>query len=383
MKALVILLSLAVTTFVAACASDGSGHASNPAASAPRLTRSINLPGVGVPNKPPTVNAIPGRLDHLAYDSVTDRLYLAALEQSSLEVVDLKKGVRLKRVEGLHRPQGIAVVRMAPSSTTDAVVVACGGDGMVRMFDAKTVDEKTSALAGQNADNVRFDGAGRIYVGCGGNEGAGLLAIFDAVTFKRIGEMALPLRPESFQLDPRAGGTRIFANMPGGKTADNDGVIAVIDRAAPVTPTVWKIKDGARNFPLAYDSAHDRIFIACRKPAKVIALDAKTGAVLGESPCVPDSDDLFYDEATNRVYVIGGGRRADDAASPAAPTPGSDAALDVFEVGPKGELTKTASVPTAPHARTGLFVRQRRAVYIAVPPDSGHDAKVLEYTLEH
>lgn len=349
----------------------------------PQLVRTIALPGVGVPPMPLAPNAIPGRLDHLAYDPATERLYLAALEQGSLEVIDLKTGSRVTRIQGLKRPQGIAVVRGKETAAahTGWIVVACGGDGTARAYDAITIEEKAARPAGENADNVRFDGGTKVYVGTGGNEGPGAFAVFDASTLARTGTIPLPLRPESFQLNLNPGDNRVFANTPGGKTDDNDGSVVVADRETGTLLANWKIPGGARNFPLAYDAKNERLFFACRKPAKVFSLDAKTGAILSQTPCVADSDDLFYDEAMSMVMVIGGGRRSADPATDTAPTPGADAAVDIFRVGPNGELTKTTTTPTAPHARTGLFVPQRRSLYVVAPPHGGEDAKVLEFAL--
>src|SRR5262245_12601276 len=88
----------------------------------PVLKRSIPLPGVT------------GRIDHLAVDTEHKRLFVAALENGSLEAIDLEKGDRGKSVTGLKEPQGVAYV---PAS--GLVVVACGGDGTVRAFDPVTL----------------------------------------------------------------------------------------------------------------------------------------------------------------------------------------------------------------------------------------------------
>lgn len=379
-----LVLAALSAVLVSGCASHPKSNAEpSERQTAPKLSRTIALPGVGVPETPLAPNAIAGRLDHLAYEPATECLYVAALEQGSLEVIDLKSGTRTKRIEGLKRPQGIAAVRSKETAAAHSgwIVVACGGDGTARAYDAVTLEEKAVTPAGENADNVRFDGATRVYVGTGGNAGAGALAVFDASTLARTGTVPLPLRPESFQLNLNPGDHRVFANTPGGKTDDNDGSVVVADRATGSLLANWKISGGARNFPLAYDAKRERLFFACRKPAKVFTLDARTGAIISQVPCVADSDDLFYDEATSTVMVIGGGRRSADPATDAAPTPGADAAVDLFAVGPAGELTKVASAPTAPHARTGLFVPQRRALFVVAPPHGGEDAKVLEFTL--
>lgn len=374
----------AILILLTGCAERPAKPASGgPVSGQPRLLRTIPLPGVGVPETPLKPNAIPGRLDHLAYDPVTERLYVAALEQGSLEVIDLKSGLRIQRVQGLNRPQGIAVVRSDETRSAHGgwIVVGCGGDGTARAFDAESVKEVAVTPAGENADNVRFDGRHTVYVGVGGSEGPGALIALDARTLARTGVVPLPLRPESFQLSRADASQRVFANTPGEKTSDNDGMVVVVQRETGVRLASWVLPGCARNFPMAYDEAGGRLFVVCRKPARVLSLDARNGARLAESSCVADSDDAFFDPATHRLYVIGGGRRAADPATAIAPAPGADAALDVIRVGPDGQLAPLASLKTSPHARTGLLVPERRAVYVVAPPHGGADARVLEFSL--
>lgn len=346
------------------------------------LTPARTFPLRGVRGPADTTRFV-GRIDHLAYDRGTGRLFVAALANNSVEVIDLDKGERIRSITGLKKPQGIAIATSAGQA-----VVACGGDDSVHAFDTRTLEEKATAAAGENADNVRYDvRADRLYIGYG-KETPGALMVFDPRTLKKVGEVPLPKRPESFQLDPAGG--RVFANMPGAKRADTDGVVVAVDRAGAKVLWSTTLERTARNFPLAYDATHDRLFLASRKPSKLIAIDAKTGRTISEVPCVPDSDDLFHDARTNRVIVIGGGTRYDDGSlAPATQAAGGDtkarggedAAVDVFRVGPKGELTRIASIGTAPHARTGLFVADRRAVYVAVPPQGNRDSEIREYKL--
>ena len=46
--------------------------------------------------------AVTGRIDHLAFDSVRQRLFVAALGHNTVEVVDTAKGAHLKSVAGFH-----------------------------------------------------------------------------------------------------------------------------------------------------------------------------------------------------------------------------------------------------------------------------------------
>jgi hypothetical protein len=131
---------------------------------------------------------------------------------------------------------------------------------------------------------------------------------------------------------------------------------------------------------MALDSAHGRVFVVGRKPARLLAIDTDTGAVVGMTPCVADSDDVFFDPTAGVVFVIGGGRRVSDrAGDPIAHDQAGG--LDVVSVGNGGQLAKIASISLPPHARTGLFVPERHAIYVAVPIQAGKVAEVREYAL--
>jgi hypothetical protein len=74
-----------------------------------------------------------GRIDHLAVDPDAARLFVAALGNDSVEVVDLHAGTRVARIKGLHEPQGIGYVR-----SVDRLFVANAGGG-VDVFEASTL----------------------------------------------------------------------------------------------------------------------------------------------------------------------------------------------------------------------------------------------------
>jgi hypothetical protein len=63
-----------------------------------RLTQTLSLAGVK------------GRIDHLAYDPGHERLFVCALGNDSVEVIDLRGGKRVHSISGLGSPQGIAYV---------------------------------------------------------------------------------------------------------------------------------------------------------------------------------------------------------------------------------------------------------------------------------
>jgi hypothetical protein len=123
----------------------------------------------------------------------------------------------------------------------------------------------------------------------------------------------------------------------------------------------WPVTVGEKNFPMTLASASARLYIACRKPPLLAAYDTHTGALLSQTPCVGDADDMFYDAKLNRVYVIGG-----------------EGFVDVFQVSDTSqEPARLARLPTAPRARTGLFLPDSRTLAVAAPHTTNHPAAVL------
>src|SRR5437762_10564007 len=116
-----------------------------------RLIQTIPMPGVE------------GRIDHLAVDLAGQRLFVAALGNNTLEVIDLKKGQRVHSVAGFKEPQGIAYL-----PDTNKVAVANGGDGLVTLLDGATLKPAKTIAFGEDADNLRYDAPRkRLYVGYG------------------------------------------------------------------------------------------------------------------------------------------------------------------------------------------------------------------------
>src|SRR5258706_980674 len=160
---------------------------------------------------------VEGRFDHFAADPRGHRLFIAALGNDTLEVIDTDAGTRAGSVTGLHKPTGVAFL---PES--GQVAVASGDDGTVRFYDRATLKPGPKVEGLDDADNVRYDPAAkRLYVGYG----SGALAIIDAEKAQKVADIKLDAHPESFQLEKS--GKRIFVNVT------QAGHIAVVDRANP------------------------------------------------------------------------------------------------------------------------------------------------------
>ena len=294
----------------------------------------IDLPGVE------------GRIDHLAVDAAAQRLYVAALGNNTVEVLDLKNGTHLRSLPGFREPQGIAVV-----SDAKLVAIANGQGEGVQFVDGGDYHPTRSTVLGDDSDNVRYGVADqRLFVGFGG----GALAAISPVDGRVLSEVKLPGHPESFQLE--RSGSRIFVNVP---TANQ---IAVIDRAAMTVVATWPVIGAKANFPMALDEANHRLFVGCRRPAKVLVYNTATGKESDSFDVVGDTDDLFYDALRQRLYVSGG-----------------DGYLDVFQEQGAAHFSRVAHVATAAGARTSLFVPEQSRLYLAVPRRGSQKAEVRIY----
>ena len=286
-----------------------------------------------------------GRIDHLAVDPDAARLFVAALGNDSVEVVDLHTGTRIARITGLHEPQGIGYVRSA-----DRLYVANAGGG-VDIFEASTLRRLSRIEGLDDADNVRLDAAnGKVYVGYGH-----ALAAIDAKSGKLLERIELAGHPESFQLE--SPGTGIFVNVP------SAAQIAVVDRSKKKVVGNWSIGEKRANFPMALDEADHRLFVATRKPASLLVFDTQAGARTADLPIAGDADDLFYDAKRRRLYVICG-----------------DGVINIVQQTDADHYERAGEVRTVRGARTGLFVPSRDALFVAVLVHAGGPAEIRVYT---
>lgn len=288
---------------------------------------------------------VEGRIDHMAIDVQGQRLFVAALGNNTVEVIDVKNAKLLHTISGLREPQGIAYV-----PRVHRIYIANRADGSLRIIDGNSYETLKTIDYGENADNVRFDArANRIWVGYG----HGALAAIDEDGAK-LGEIPLDAHPESFQLETNT--PRIFVNLP------NSRKIGVVDRDAKKVIASWTTGGPQANFPMALDEADRRLFVVCRTPARLIVLDTSSGKVVASLPVVGDSDDVFYDAARKRIFAIGG-----------------EGAISVFEQHDADHYSELARINTVKGARTGYFSADLSRLFVAVRREGSRNAEVRIY----
>ncbi len=299
-----------------------------------QLKQTIPLPGVE------------GRIDHVDLDAANERLFVCVLGNNTAEVLDLRKGERVHSISGLGAPQGIVYI-----PELNRLFIANDKGGLCNIYDSKSWQLIGKVDFQDDADNVRYDSTTKqIYVGFG----SGGIGIINAADGKRVGSIKLAAHPEAFELEKH--GRRIFVNVP------NAGHVAVIDRDKDEVTATWKTDGASANFPMAFDEANHRLFIGCRVPSKLVVLNTESGEVVASIDISGDSDDVFYDSRHHRIYAICGAGK-----------------IDVIEQTDANTYKALTKVDTANGARTGLFVPERDALFIAVPHRGAQAAEIRRY----
>jgi DNA-binding beta-propeller fold protein YncE len=290
---------------------------------------------------------VKGRIDHMQFDAAGQRIFICALGNGSVEILDLKKNNVASSIKNLQSPQGILFFPQLKK-----IFVACGGDGFVRVFDSEKFNEVDSVYVGNDVDNMRFDSLQqKIYVAS--DVGMTILNLADLKILKLI---ELDGHPESFQIDRVT--RRMFVNVP------DANEVEVIDLKSNIVSERWTLNDSKDNFPMAVDEKEHRLFIACRHPAKIIVMDDQTGNVLSAVGCSSDADDLFYDAGTKQILVSCG-----------------EGFIDVFNDKGQNSFAQAGHVSSRFMARTSFYVSSEKKFFLAVPAGLVDAAELRIYTL--
>ena len=340
MKALRALLACLFVAFGAVCCAAQETLPSDETAPLV-LVRIIPIPGVE------------GRFDHMAVDNKNGRVFASVYGNDSVEVLDAQRGRRVRSLkEGFIKPQTVAYM---PES--NRIVVSNEGDGACKIFDTDSYKLIDTVKFTDDADQIRYDPVGKkVYVGYGDGEESAI-GVFDAVTNKKIEpDFKIAAHPESFQLEEN--GPRIFVNLA------SISQIAVIDRNTHKVQN-WKLETAGTNFPMALDEPHRRLFVAARKPARLLVLDMDSGKEIASLPGAIDTDDMSYDADRKRIYVTSG-----------------EGFIFVYQQIDSDRYQRSAKIPTAIGARTSAYTGQvgkHNSFYLAVPARADRGAELWVY----
>ena len=298
------------------------------------------------------VPSVAGRLDHFTADARRKRLFVSALGNNTVEVIDVFAGRVVHNIKGLAQPQGPLYV---PS--VDKLYVANAEDGKVRVYDGATYTLLKTIDFGKDPDNLRFDeGSKTVFVGFGEDDGG--IAMINPSTDERVGQVyKTDGHPESFQGESK--GDHIYVNVP-----DAWNVVEAIDRKTGALKK-WPLAGLRGNYAMALNEEDHRLFTITRKTPMMVVLNTETGVEVARLRAAGECDDVYFDAARKRIYAIG-----------------AEGFISVFQENDPDHYVLVASVPSEIGIRTGYFFPKRDRLYLGVPAKGNEPAQIWTYEAE-
>ena len=116
---------------------------------------------------------------------------------------------------------------------------------------------------------------------------------------------------------------------------------------------------------MAVDESNRRLFVGCRKPARLVVFDTSTGRPVADLAISGDTDDLFYDAERKRLYISCG-----------------EGFVDVIEQRAADIYALRERLSTRAGARTSFFSPDRNEFYLAVPQRGNSPAEIRVFALQ-
>jgi hypothetical protein len=321
--------------------------------------KSARVVSVSTPANPPLilVSQIPlpgvhGRFDHMTLDPAEPpRLFISALANNSVEVINIVMSTLVHTITGIPVSQGVVY---APGLNK---LFVGSREGKLYIYDGTNYKLIKSIDYHADVDNLRYDpNAKRVYVDYGDGPTAAI-GMVDATTDERLpGEYKPGAHSESFQLE--MSGPLMYLNLPDLKQ------LAVINRdTKKITGYPLSVEN---NFPMALDEPEHRLFVVSRTPPQLLVFDTTSMKQIAMLPCVADSDDMYYDAARKRIYIIGG-----------------VGSIQVWQEQDPDHYHSIASIKTALAGRTGLFStggkKHTTSLFVAVSEGPDREASVWDF----
>src|SRR6202165_739246 len=252
-----------------------------------RLVQTVSLPG------------LQRHWDHFGVDVKGNRLFLTSDEDEAVvDVFDLKTNKLIHTITGLKGSHNVLAF-----PELKKIFVVDGEASELKIYNYDTYELVGHTELTIDADPIVYDPATKyLYVVNGGRAAKTpycLISVVDAVSAKKREDIKLDTtRLESMALEKSS--QRLFVNM----TTAN--VIGVVDRQKRALIAKWPITAGLENVPMQYDESTHRLFVATRKPSRLVVVNTDTGKEVTSLPTADSVDDRAYDPVLHRLYVPGG-----------------------------------------------------------------------------
>lgn len=236
-----------------------------------------------------------GGWDYLTVDAEHKLLYVP--RSTHTMVLDATTGKTVADIPGQKRNHGVALVPSAGRG-----FITDGEDASVTVFDLNTYKVLGKVKTADDSDGVIYDPAsGKVLVVCG--DAGSLIPIspgLDLATGSADPAVDLGGKPEFLAADGKG---KAYINL-----VDKDQV-AVVDTKTMKVLNKWPTAPGGSPVGMAMDTVHRHLFIGCRRPQKLIVMDADNGKVLADFPigagvdAVKFADDIFASCGDGKLTV--------------------------------------------------------------------------------
>lgn len=300
--------------------------------------------------------SVKGRLDHLGVDLQGKRLFVVGEEAHTVLVFDLNTGKVIHQIDVPH-PHAVLV-----RNDLDRIYITDEEKGALNIYDSKDYKLVQSVPLKVDTDSIGYDPATHdLYIVNGGDnahETFTMLSAVDTTAAKKIADIKIDGDTlEAMALERN--GDKLYLDNPAKNTVD------VIDRKTNKMVAAWPVKLSKDNSTMAFDEPSHRLFVGCRE-GKLVVFDTQTGKEMQALTIGPRADDMTFDPASKRIYVISGGQGA----------------VDVYQEKDPDHYESLGKVSSAPGAKTGLWVPELNRLYVSAPAQGSMTGKVLVYQPE-
>ena len=224
-----------------------------------------------------------GAWDYVTVDAEHDLVFLS--RASHTEVIDGTDGHVVADIPGQKHNHGVALVPEAGRG-----FISDGGDASVAIFDlSRPIECSAKSGSTKRADGIIYDPASNeVLVVCG--DSGRMIPIspdVDPVHGSAHPGVDLGGKPEFLAAD---GQGRVFVNLV------DKGLVAVVDTRTMKVLERWPVAPGGSPVGMAIDRKNRRLFIGCRRPQKLIVMNADDGRILGDVPIGAGADATCYEE---------------------------------------------------------------------------------------
>lgn len=316
-----------------------SSHAASraPAAATPLiLKRSIVIPDV--PVGPYS--------DHMEVDLAGKRLFATPQAAKSVAVLDLVHGRVLKMIGGFGNPHSVFY-----SARLKRLFVTDGASGEVKVFSGEDYALIKTIRLDIGADGMVYDPRSRLlYVNNGGDDAGmqgSVISVVDVAAMRKVADIPIAAPDlEAAVVDPDK--QLLYVNLV------DESAVAVVDLHERRPIATWKLPAGAgRNLAIALDSAHARLYVACRESpmhGSLFVLASADGRVIARLPIGSYPDGIFIDHKRRRIYVSTGVGH-----------------VETYAIGSGDVYRRQPRVDTAVMAKTSLYSGELDRLFVSLP----------------